>query len=100
MPPILVIDDDGPTRAARKALLRRNGAVARSSSRLAADARAPDYDAMIADTCMHDTHSAARIRALMLGPPVARFVARSQAGVMAAILDTPDFQALADRLVK
>ena len=55
---------------------------------------------MIADTCLHDAHSTARIHALMLGPPMARFVARSQTGAMAAIHDAPDFQAMADRLAK
>ena len=36
MPPILVIDDDGPSRAARNAL-RRDGAAVRISPQLAAD---------------------------------------------------------------
>ena len=54
---------------------------------------------MIADTCLRDAHSAARIHALILGSPTARFVARSQTGAMAAI-DAPDFQAMADRLAK
>jgi hypothetical protein len=93
MPPILVIDDDGPTRAASTAVIR-------TAPRLSARASAPGYDAMIADTCLHDTHSTARIHALMLGPPAARFVARSQTGAMAAIHDVPDFQAMADRLAK
>ena len=102
MPSILVIDYDGPTRAASRAVLRRSGAAVRTSPRLLADAnvRGARYDAMIADTCLLDTDSTARIHALMLGPPVARFVARSQAGVMAPIHDTPDFAAMADRLAK
>ena len=55
---------------------------------------------MIADTCLLDTHSTARIHALMQGVPTARFVARAQSGAMAAIDDAPDFQAMADLLAK
>jgi hypothetical protein len=94
MPPILVIDDDGPSRAAR------NGAVARTSPRLTAGPNASRYNAMIADTCMLDADGTARIYALMQGVPTARLVARSQSGAMAAIHDAPDFQAMADRLAK
>jgi hypothetical protein len=97
MPPILVIDDDSPSRAARSAL-RRDGAIARTSC-LTADQATSRYDAMIADTCMLDAHATARIHALMQGVPRARLVARAQSGAMAAIDDVPDFQAMADRLV-
>ena len=99
MPPILVIDDDGPSRAARSAL-QRDGAVARISSQVAAEPRTSRYDAMIADTCMLDAHSTARIHALMQGVPKARLVARTQSGAMAAIDGAPDFQAMADLLAK
>jgi hypothetical protein len=98
MPPILVIDDDGPSRAARSAL-RRDGAVARTARHPAGASNGSRYDAMIADTCMLDAHNTARIHALMQGVPKARLVARARSGAMAAIDDAPDFQALADRLV-
>src|SRR5262245_63742941 len=78
MPPILVIDDDSPSRAARSAL-QRNGSVARTS-RATADQKSSRYDAMIADTCMLDAHATARIHALMQGVPRARLVARAQSG--------------------
>jgi len=55
---------------------------------------------MIADTCMLDTHSTARIHALMQAMPTARLVARTQSGAMAAIDNAPDFQAMADLLAK
>jgi hypothetical protein len=97
MPPILVIDDDGPSRAARSAL-QRDGAVARTSS-AASGQKAPRYDAMIADTCMLDAHGTARVHALMQGVPRARLVARARSGAMAAIGDAPDFDAMAIRLV-
>jgi len=93
--PFLVIDDDGPARAARMALLR-GGAAARRSDPAGANER----HAMIADTCMRDAASTARIRELMQGAPTARFVARSHTGAMAPIRDAPDFQAMADRLAK
>ena len=97
MPPILVIDDDGPARAARKALLRQDGAGLRISPRPPAGASAPGARlAMIADAWLRDTPSTAQIHELTQGAP-ARLVARSQGGLM-AIHDTPDFQAMADRL--
>jgi hypothetical protein len=99
MPPILVIDDDGPSRAARSALQRGSAAV-RISAQVATDPKTSRYDAMIADTCMLDAHSTARIHALMQGVPKARLVARTQSGAMAAIDDAPDFQAMADLLAK
>jgi len=55
---------------------------------------------MIADTCMLDAHSTARIHALMQAMPTARLVARARSGAMAAIDGTPDFQAMADLLAK
>ena len=99
MPPILVVDDDGPSRAARSAL-RRGGAAVRTSPRVAAERNTSRYQAMIADTCMLDTHSTARIHALMQAMPTARLVARARSGAMAAIDGTPDFQAMADLLAK
>ena len=99
MSPILVIDDDGPSRAARNAL-QRDGAVARISSQAATDPKTSRYDAMIADTCMLDAHSTARIHALMQAMPTARLIARARSGAMAAIDGTPDFQAMADLLAK
>jgi hypothetical protein len=99
MSPILVIDDDGPSRAARSAL-QRDGAVARISSQVATDPKTSRYDAMIADTCMLDANSTARIHALAQGVHTARLVARAQSGAMAAIGDAPDFQAMADLLAK
>jgi len=98
MPPILVIDDDGPSRAARSAL-QRNGPVVRTSPRVAAERNTSRYHPMIADTCMLDAHSTARIHALMQAMPTARLVARARSGAMAAIDGAPDFQAMADRLV-
>ena len=70
MSPILVIDDDGPSRAARGAL-QRDGAVARISSQVASNSKTSRYDAMIADTCMLDANSTARIHALAQGVPTA-----------------------------
>jgi DNA-binding NtrC family response regulator len=100
VPPILVIDDDGPTRAARSALLQQDGADLRIAPRPRAGANAPGArcEAMIADAWLLDTPSTAQIHELMQDLPAARLVARSQGGVMAAIHDTPDFQAMADRL--
>ena len=99
MPPILVIDDDGPSRAARNAL-RRGGAAAGPRRASRPSTNTSRYHAMIADTCMLDAHSTARIHALMQAMPTARLVARTQSGAMAAIHDAPDFQAMADLLAK
>ena len=99
MPPILVIEGDGPSRAARSAL-QRGGTVVRTSPRAAADHNTSRYHPMIADTCMLDAHSTARIHALMQAMPTARLIARARSGAMAAIDGTPDFQAMADLLAK
>ena len=48
MPPILVIDDDGPSRAARNAL-QRDGAVVPTAPHAAGGANGSRYDAMIAE---------------------------------------------------
>jgi hypothetical protein len=85
MPPILVIDQHEPTRAARAAL-RRGGAAG--------------CDAVIADTCMIDIGSTARVHALTRATPAVLLVTCSRTGVMAPIHDAPNFQAMADRLAE
>jgi hypothetical protein len=98
MPPVFAIDDDGPARAAHAALRRRDNPLAVPGSRLRANG-ATAYDAMVADVCMLDAKSTAKIRELMQRQPATLLVAITRGGTIAPISDAPDFLAMADRLV-
>jgi hypothetical protein len=95
MPPFLVIDHDGPTRATREALRQREISLAVSG--LGTNGAA-SCDALIADACMLDETNMSKIRELALLSPSAQLIAISREGAIASIDGAPDFRALADRL--
>jgi hypothetical protein len=95
MPPFLVIDHDGPTRATREALrLRELGSAVTGKSLNGA----ASCDALVADACMLDEANMSRIRELAVASPSAQLIAISREGAIASIERAPDFGALAGRL--
>jgi len=93
MPPFLVIDHDGPARATREALRLREIGMAFSGTNGTATC-----DALVADACMLDETSMAKIRELALLSPSAQLIGISREGAIASIDGAPDFRALAHRL--
>jgi hypothetical protein len=88
MPPFFVIDDDGPTRAAREALRQRaTHGLCMSTA----------CNAVIADPCLLDADDT-EIRALAACDPAAQLIAISRDGALASIHDAPDFPSMAGRL--
>jgi hypothetical protein len=96
MPPFLVIDHDGPTRATYAALRRRDFGITFSSH---SPRGATPYDAVVADTCMRDAIKISKIRDLVHCQPAAHLIAIASNGAVAPVQDAPNFRALAGRLV-
>ena len=95
MPPFLVIDHDGPTRAAHAALRRRDFGIPIAD--LSPRSVTP-YDAVVADAWMLDAANISKIRDLVDCQPTAHLIAISSSGAVAPVQDAPNFRALAGRL--
>lgn len=96
MPPFLVVDHDGPARAAHEALRRRDFGITFSAR---SPRGATPYDAVVADACMRDAAKISKIRDLLQCQPAAHLITIASNGAVAPVQDAPNFRALAGRLV-